>query len=92
MNYQPHAERYSRMQYRRCGESGVLLPAISLGLWHNFGHVDDFENCKRILFTAFDNGITHFDWPITMGLRPALRKKILVRSFIKILLVISAMN
>jgi len=70
MNYQPHAERYSRMQYRRCGESGVLLPAISLGLWHNFGHVDDFENCKRILFTAFDNGITHFDLANNYGPPP----------------------
>lgn len=70
MNYQPHAERYSRMQYRRCGDSGVLLPAISLGLWHNFGHVDDIENCKRILFTAFDNGITHFDLANNYGPPP----------------------
>ena len=70
MSYQPNTERYSRMKYRRCGESGVLLPAISLGLWHNFGHVDDIENCKRILFTAFDNGITHFDLANNYGPPP----------------------
>ena len=44
MNYQPKPQRYENMIYRRCGNSGLLLPAISLGLWHNFGHVDDFEN------------------------------------------------
>ncbi len=49
------------MKYRRCGNSGLLLPEISLGLWHNFGDVDDFDNCKKMLFTAFDLGITHFD-------------------------------
>jgi L-glyceraldehyde 3-phosphate reductase len=49
------------MNYRRCGNSGVQLPAISLGLWHNFGGVDVFENYRDILRTAFDNGITHFD-------------------------------
>lgn len=50
-----------RMPYRRCGDSGLLLPAISLGLWHNFGAVDDFEEARRILRRAFDRGITHFD-------------------------------
>ena len=49
------------MKFRRCGRSGLLLPAISLGLWHNFGHDDDFTNARKILRTAFDNGITHFD-------------------------------
>jgi L-glyceraldehyde 3-phosphate reductase len=49
------------MQYQRCGKSGLLLPRVSLGLWHNFGSVDSFENQKQILFTAFDCGITHFD-------------------------------
>jgi L-glyceraldehyde 3-phosphate reductase len=53
--------RYNQMQYRRCGNSGILLPSISLGLWHNFGDEDDFENATNIIFTAFDNGITHFD-------------------------------
>lgn len=54
-------ERYDRMKFRRCGNSGILLPMISLGLWHNFGHSDDFKNARTILRTAFDHGITHFD-------------------------------
>lgn len=54
-------ERYDRMQFRRCGRSGLLLPMISLGLWHNFGHDDDLSNGRKILRTAFDLGITHFD-------------------------------
>jgi L-glyceraldehyde 3-phosphate reductase len=49
------------MQYRRCGNSGLKLPAVSLGLWHNFGSVDDFENARQMIFTAFDLGITHYD-------------------------------
>ena len=49
------------MKYRRCGRSGILLPMLSLGLWHNFGDKDNFENARKILRTAFDNGITHFD-------------------------------
>ncbi len=53
--------RYSEMQYRRCGKSGLNLPAVSIGLWHNFGGVDVYENMRKILWTAFDNGITHFD-------------------------------
>ena len=59
--YQPAPERYSKMEYRRCGKSGIKLPAISLGLWHNFGDVDVYENFKRIIWKAFDSGITHFD-------------------------------
>ena len=54
-------KRYDTMVYNRCGKSGLKLPAISLGLWHNFGNVDDFNNCRKIVFTAFDKGITHFD-------------------------------
>lgn len=53
--------RYDKMIYNRCGSSGLKLPALSLGMWHNFGSVNDMENMKKILFTAFDNGITHFD-------------------------------
>ncbi len=53
--------RYDEMQYRRCGKSGINLPLLSLGLWHNFGNKDNFENARSILRTAFDNGITHFD-------------------------------
>lgn len=60
--YQAALERYNgQMHYRRCGRSGVLLPAISLGLWHNFGSVDNFENARKMALFAFDNGITHFD-------------------------------
>ena len=53
--------RYETMNYRRCGKSGILLPAISIGLWHNFGNTDDLENSRNILRLAFDQGITHFD-------------------------------
>ncbi len=61
MAYQPSPGRYSFMEYRRCGNSGLKLPALSLGLWHNFGRQDDYERCKSILHTAFDCGITHVD-------------------------------
>ena len=61
MTYIPNAERYSRMQYRRCGKSGVMLPLLSLGLWHNFGDQTPFATQQAMLRTAFDNGITHFD-------------------------------
>ncbi|MDR3627168.1 MAG: L-glyceraldehyde 3-phosphate reductase [Ignavibacteriaceae bacterium] len=54
-------DRYNRIKYNRCGKSGLQLPAISIGLWHNFGGVDVYENMRKILWTAFDNGITHFD-------------------------------
>jgi L-glyceraldehyde 3-phosphate reductase len=70
MNYIPAEDRYEKMQYRRCGNSGVKLPLISLGLWHNFGKIDDFENCRNILRTAFDNGITHFDLANNYGPPP----------------------
>ncbi|MBQ8186603.1 MAG: aldo/keto reductase, partial [Clostridia bacterium] len=59
--YTPADDRYSKMPYRRCGRSGLKLPAISLGLWHNFGDITPFGTQKKILRTAFDNGITHFD-------------------------------
>lgn len=61
MNYQPSPDRYNRMKYRRCGKSGLLLPEISLGLWHNFGSITPFETGQKILRRAFDLGITHFD-------------------------------
>lgn len=61
MAYQASETRYSEMGYNKCGESGLKLPKVSLGLWHNFGDNDDFDNMKRMLCTAFDNGITHFD-------------------------------
>jgi L-glyceraldehyde 3-phosphate reductase len=59
--YQPAADRYGAMPYRRCGRSGLDLPAISLGLWHNFGGEDVFETGRAVLRRAFDRGVTHFD-------------------------------
>lgn len=59
--YKANENRYADMTYKRCGRSGILLPAISLGLWHNFGSVDVFSNFIKIAYTAFDSGITHFD-------------------------------
>ena len=59
--YTPAKERYNIMEYNRCGRSGLLLPKISLGLWHNFGDASDYENMRQLCITAFDNGITQFD-------------------------------
>ena len=70
MSYKPSPTRYDAMEYRRCGKSGLLLPAVSLGLWHNFGHVDILENCRKILHLAFDSGITHFDLANNYGPPP----------------------
>ena len=61
MNYTANEKRYEAAEYRSCGESGLKLPAVSLGLWHNFGGNADYENMCKMCFTAFDNGITHFD-------------------------------
>jgi L-glyceraldehyde 3-phosphate reductase len=70
MNYSPNPERYQNMNYRRCGNSGIKLPEISLGLWHNFGGVDVYENYRAILHLAFDSGITHFDLANNYGPPP----------------------
>ena len=70
MEYQPSAERYDRMQYRNCGNSGLFLPRISLGLWHNFGSVDDFGIAADMVEYAFDNGVTHFDLANNYGPAP----------------------
>lgn len=59
--------RYDKMQYNKCGESGLKLPGVSLGFWHNFGDISSFENMRNICFTAFDNGITHFDFANNYG-------------------------
>lgn len=59
--YKANPDRYKTMKYRRCGKSGIMLPMISLGLWHNFGSENDFDNAREILRFAFDEGITHFD-------------------------------
>lgn len=61
MTYIASESRYESIEYKKCGESGLKLPAVSFGLWHNFGDSADFENMRKMCFTAFDNGITHFD-------------------------------
>lgn len=68
--YQPSVNRYSKMQYKYCGNSGLLLPRISLGLWHNFGSVDDFGVVTDMIKYAFDNGVTHFDLANNYGPEP----------------------
>ncbi len=70
MTYCPDPDRYAQMNYRRCGRSGLLLPAVSLGLWHNFGSVDVYENARTMAETAFDLGITHFDLANNYGPEP----------------------
>ena len=76
MSYAPNEKRYQEMQYRRCGNSGLKLPLISLGLWHNFGKIDDYENCRKIAHTAFDNGITHFDLANNYGPPPGAAEEV----------------
>lgn len=70
MSYIPEKERYSYMRYNRCGKSGLKLPAISLGLWHNFGSADVFDNSRALVRRAFDLGITHFDLANNYGPLP----------------------
>lgn len=68
--YQPNEHRYEHMHYRRCGQSGLKLPRISLGLWHNFGDTAKLDNCKELICHAFDHGITHFDLANNYGPPP----------------------
>ena len=68
--YQVDEKRYETMKYHRCGASGLMLPELSLGLWHNFGDTGVYENMKQMCFTAFDNGITHFDLANNYGPQP----------------------
>ena len=68
--YIANKERYETMKYNRCGKSGLLLPAFSLGLWHNFGSNDSYDNMVDLLTTAFDLGITHFDLANNYGPYP----------------------
>ncbi|MCF8240609.1 MAG: aldo/keto reductase [Melioribacteraceae bacterium] len=70
MPYTAAKDRYTKIPYKRCGKSGIKLPIISLGLWHNFGDVDVYENSRKMLLTAFDNGITHFDLANNYGPSP----------------------
>ena len=73
--YLPSDKRYDTMKYNRCGKSGLKLPAVSLGLWHNFGDVDSFENCRLMVRQAFDLGITHFDLANNYGPPPGSAEK-----------------
>lgn len=70
MEYSPANNRYESMKYNRCGKSGVKLPAISIGLWHNFGGLDTFETFRKVLWHAFDSGITHIDLANNYGPPP----------------------
>jgi L-glyceraldehyde 3-phosphate reductase len=79
MSESPGSERYDRMTYRRCGRSGLRLPAISLGLWHNFGGVDDYGNARKMIFAAFDLGITHLDLANNYGPPPGAAEETLGR-------------
>jgi len=84
-SYQPAENRYDNMRYNRCGHSGIQLPAVSLGLWHNFGGVDTLENARSIMRSAFDAGITHFDLANNYGPPPGSAEdnfgKILMKDF-----------
>ena len=73
--YNASEKRYENMIYNRCGNSGLKLPAVSLGLWHNFGDTSSYETMKQICFTAFDNGITHFDLANNYGPEPGSAEK-----------------
>lgn len=73
--YKANDKRYEDMKYSRCGNSGLLLPKVSLGLWHNFGDTSQYSNMKELCFTAFDNGITHFDLANNYGPEPGSAEK-----------------
>lgn len=83
MNYLPDPGRYSYAAYRRCGRSGLLLPPVSLGLWHNFGVADDFENARRLIHGAFDAGITYFDLANNYGPPPGSAEECFGRIFMQ---------
>lgn len=75
MMYQASEKRYEEMRYHRAGDSGLLLPEVSLGLWHNFGDTGVYDNMKALCFTAFDHGITHFDLANNYGPAPGSAEK-----------------
>lgn len=79
MTYTANKNRYNSIQYNRCGNSGLKLPAISLGLWHNFGSADIYDNARSILLHAFDNGVTHFDLANNYGPEPGSAEETLGR-------------
>lgn len=73
--YQANEKRYETLPYHRCGDSGLLLPAVSLGFWHNFGDTASYDNMKKLCFIAFDHGITHFDLANNYGPEPGSAEK-----------------
>lgn len=73
--YSASKDRYTAMEYNRCGNSGLMLPKVSLGLWHNFGDTANFENMRQLCFTAFDRGITQFDLANNYGPQPGSAEK-----------------
>lgn len=73
--YKPNPDRYKKMEYRKCGNSGLKLPVLSLGLWQNFGNVSSYKKMKEMVLTAFDNGITHFDLANNYGPDPGEAEK-----------------
>ena len=75
MMYIADEKRYEKMVYNRCGKSGLMLPAVSFGLWHNFGDTGNYANMEEMCFTAFDNGITHFDLANNYGPKPGSAEK-----------------
>lgn len=79
--HQPSGTRYDTMMYKRCGRSGLKLPLISLGLWHNFGGVDRPENARAMVLRAFDLGITHFDLANNYGPPPGSAEETFGRIF-----------
>ena len=78
--YTANEKRYEKMKYNKVGTSGLKLPAVSLGLWHNFGDTDKYSTMEEMCFTAFDNGITHFDLANNYGPKPGSAEKILAAS------------
>lgn len=84
MAYQADENRYQTMEYRRCGQSGLKLPIVSLGLWHNFGDTTQVENSRALLQRAFDLGINHFDLANNYGPPPGSAERNLVGSCRKI--------
>lgn len=76
--YQANESRYDTMKYPRCGNSGLLLPEVSLGFWHNFGDTGVYDNMRQMVFTAFDHGITLLIWQIIMDRHMGAQKQILV--------------
>ena len=83
MSYWPDPERYAGTDYRRCGRSGLLLPPVSLGLWHNFGAESDYENARRLVHGAFDSGITYFDLANNYGPPPGSAEECFGRIFMQ---------